>query len=85
MGFEGDAGGACGLIQDVRHGEAVVLLIGAHRAFRLGPLHAVNAAGIMSGGGEPFLGAFALLLGGERWPRADALADVEDDQLPYDE
>jgi hypothetical protein len=84
-------GGACGLIQGTRHGEAVLLLIGAHSGFRLGPPHPVDAAGIMAGGFEPFLGAFDLLLGGpallggERWPRADTLADVYDDQPPYDE
>jgi hypothetical protein len=53
-----------GLIQDARDGETVVFLVITHRGVRLGPPHPVDAAGIVSGGFEPFLGAFDLLLGG---------------------
>ena len=53
-----------GLIQDARDGETIVVLIGAHRGVRLRPPHPVDAAGIVSGGFKPFLGAFDLLRGG---------------------
>ena len=67
-----------------------MVLIGAHRGVRLGPPHPVDAAGIVSGGFEPFLGAFDLLLGGsallssEGGTRADELAHVEHHQPRYD-
>ena len=60
-----------GLIQDARDGETIVLLIGAHRGVCLGSPHPVDAAGIVSGGFEPFLGAFDLLLGGAALLRSE--------------
>ena len=66
------------------------MLIGSHSAFRLGPPHPVDVAGIMSGGFEPFLRPFDLLLGGqtllggERRPRAEGLSHVYKEQPRYD-
>ena len=79
-------GVACAIIKGARNGKAVLVLKISHRGFRLGPPHPVDAAGIMSGGFEPFLGAcdlllrWSALLGGERGTRADVLAHVYDDQ-----
>jgi hypothetical protein len=55
-------GVACAIIKGARNGKAVLVLKISHSGFRLWPPHSVDAAGIMSGGFELFLGAFELLL-----------------------
>jgi len=83
-------GVACAIIKGARNGKAVLFLKISHSGFRLGPPHSVDAAGIIPGGFELFLGAFDLLLrwsallGGERCTRADMLTHVYDDQPRYD-
>ena len=83
-------GVACTIIKSARNGKAVLVLKISHRSFRLGPPHSVDAAGIIPGGSELFLGAcdlllrWAALLGGEHRTWAEVLAHSEDAQPRYD-